>query len=76
MGYIAINETTKQAFYSKGANKLADKIGCNPSTITKSLKKFGENKIIKGFTVTKCFDLSNNDRGLNIKSVFNGNKSY
>lgn len=76
MGYVAINNNTKEAFYSKGANKLASKIGCSPSTITKSLTKFGENKIIKGFTVTKCFDLSNNDRGLNIKSVFNGDKSY
>lgn len=70
MGYIARNSITNEVFYSRGANKLADKIGCNYSTITKFFAKKenkGREKIIKGYIVSQTTDLLNQSRGINIK---------
>jgi hypothetical protein len=75
MGFIARNTTTNIVHYSKGANKLADLIGCNYSTITKyyqlNINK-GKDKTIGSWIVSKTNDLNNNKRGLNINSLFNG----
>ena len=68
MGYVAIQNDTNKAYYSKGANKIADKIECNPTTITRNLKKVGDKKEIKGYIVFKVEDLSNQNRGNNIRS--------
>lgn len=72
MGFIARNITTNEVHYSKGANKIADLIGCNYSTITKfyqiNANKY-KDKLIKGWIVSKTNDISNQKRG---KSMFNG----
>jgi len=70
MGYIAREIRTNKVYYSKGANKLADKIGCNYSTITKYFSKQqnkGTEKEIKGFIISETIDLTNQNRGNNIK---------
>jgi hypothetical protein len=70
MGYIARNIATNEVFYSKGANKIADKVGCNYSTITKYFAKRinkGTDKTIKGYIITFTVDLANQNRGNNIK---------
>lgn len=70
MGYIARNLNTNEVFYSKGANKIADKVGCNYSTITKffSIKENkGKDKTIKGYIITQTIDLYNQNRGTNVK---------
>lgn len=72
MGYIAINNDTKEVYFSKGANKIADLVGCNPTTITKKLQKPHQWREFKQYSIAKTLDLSNNDRGLDIKTVFNG----
>ena len=70
MGYIAKEISTNKVYFSKGANKISKKIGCNYSTITKFFQiednKYKE-KVIKGFIVSKTIDLSNQSRGINIK---------
>ena len=63
MGYIAKNLSTNIIYYSKGANKIATFIGCNPSTITKHFNKSQEVKKIKGFEVSIVVDLKNYNRG-------------
>ena len=60
MGYIAKEISTNKVYYSKGANKISDKIGCNYSTITKFFQ-------IKGYLVSKTIDLNNQSRGISIK---------
>ena len=76
LGFIARNLTTNEVFYSKGANKIANLIGCNYSTITK-FYQIKENKhkdkLIKGYLVSKTNELLNENRG---KSIFNGKKAY
>lgn len=70
MGYIARNLSTNEVFYSKGANKIADKVGCNYSTLTKYFAKKenkGKDKTIKGYIISKTIDISNQSRGINIK---------
>lgn len=70
MGYIARNIITNETFYSKGANKLADKIAINYSTITKFFAKKenkGKDKVIKGYIISKTIDILNQSRGINIK---------
>lgn len=70
MGYIAKEISTNKVFYSKGANKIADKIGCNYSTITKFFgikENLNKEKIIKGYIISKTIDLANQSRGINIK---------
>lgn len=70
MGYIARKKDTNIVYYSKGANKLADLIGCNYSTITKFFAKRenkGKEKDIKGYLVSETIDLANQNRGSNIK---------
>lgn len=70
MGFIARNLTTNEVFYSKGANKISSKVGCNYSTITKFFaKKENKNKekIIKGYIISKTEDIPNESRGKNIK---------
>lgn len=70
MGYIAKEIITNKIYYSKGANKIADLIGCNYSTLTKFFnikENLLSEKIIKGFAVSKTVDLSNKSRGINIK---------
>ena len=70
MGYIAKEISTNRVYFSKGANKISEKIGCNYSTITKFFKseenKYKE-KVIKGFIVSKTIDLNNQSRGISIK---------
>ena len=69
MGYIGRKIDTNEVFYSKGANKLAEKVGCNASTITKHYSK-RENryvdKEIKGWIVSKVVEIENKDRGIRI----------
>ena len=70
MGYIARNLTTNEVHFSKGANKLANIIGCNYSTITKFFQirdNKHKDKLIKGFLVSKTNDLFNEPRGKHIK---------
>lgn len=76
MGYIARKIDTNEVFYSKGANKIASKIGCNYSTITKFFAKRenkGKDKEIKGYIVSKTEDILNQSRG---KSMFSGKNAY
>jgi hypothetical protein len=70
MGYIARQISTNITYYSKGANKIADKIGCNYSTITKFFAKRenkGKDKEIKGYIISQTVDLAYQNRGNNIK---------
>jgi ribosomal protein L14 len=70
MGYIAKEISTNKVYYSKGANKIADKVGCNYSTITKFFKpteNLNKGKVIKGYIISKTIDISNQSRGINIK---------
>jgi hypothetical protein len=70
MGYIARKIDTNIVYYSKGANKLADKIDIHYSTITKFFNNpinKGKDKLIKGYIVSKTIDLANESRGKNIK---------
>ena len=70
MGYIARNLTTNEVFFSKGANKIAQKVGCNYSTITKFFaerENKGKDKEIKGYLISKVTELENQNRGNNIK---------
>jgi hypothetical protein len=70
MGYIARQISTNIVYYSKGANKIADKIGCNYSTITKFFAKRenkGKDKEIKGYIITQTINLVYENRGNNIK---------
>lgn len=72
MGFIARNITTNEVYYSKGANKIANLIGCNYSTITKFYQKTinkGKDKPINGWIVSKTNDIRNESRG---KSMFSG----
>lgn len=73
MGYTAKEIVTNITYYSKGANKLSVKIGCNASTITKFFKikgNFKLDKVIKGFIVSKTIDLVNENRGSKVKIRF------
>ena len=70
MGYIARNLTTNEVHFSKGANKLANIIGCNYSTITKFFQikeNKNKDKLIKGYLISKTRDLKNESRGKHIK---------
>ena len=70
MGFIARNLTTNEVYYSKGANKIANLIGCNYSTITKFYQtnsNKNKDKLIRGWLVSKTNDLNNQKRGINIK---------
>lgn len=70
MGYIARNLSTNEVFYSKGANKIAEKVGCNYSTITKFFAKRenrSKDKEIKGYIINYTTDIENKNRGNNIK---------
>mgnify|MGYP003607720334 CR=1 FL=1 len=70
MGYIARNLTTNEVFFSKGANKIAKKVGCSYSTITKFFaerENKGKDKEIKGYLISKTTELENQNRGNNIK---------
>ena len=66
MGFTARKIETNELFYSKGANKIANLIGCNYSTITKHFQNSGNDKVIKGYLVSKTVDLVNKDRGINV----------
>jgi hypothetical protein len=67
MGYIAQRISTKEVFYSKGANKLADLIGCHPSTITKNAKFEYTKKEYNGFIFAKVTEIANKNRGAGVK---------
>ena len=70
MGYIAKEISTNKVYYSKGANKISDKIGCNYATITKFFQikeNLTKEKEIKGYLVSKTIDLNNQSRGISIK---------
>lgn len=64
MGYIAQKTSTKEVFYSKGANKIADLIGCHPSTITKNAKFEYTTKEYNGYIFAKVTEIANKDRGV------------
>lgn len=76
MGYVAREISTNKVFYSKGANKIADLVGCNYSTITKHFQNSSLDKVIKGYVVSKTVELPNKGRGTSVKSMFNGKKAY
>ena len=70
MGFIVRDLMTNEVYYSRGANKIANLIGCNYSTITKFYQKRenqNKDKLINGWNVSKTNDLSNQNRGNNIK---------
>jgi hypothetical protein len=67
MIYIAQKEETKELSYSKGANKIANLIGINPTTVTRNAKTTFSEKIYNGFRIAKCKPLDNKDRGNNIQ---------
>ena len=70
MGYIARNTNTNEVFYSKGATKLANKIGCTGSNITKwfnNPKNKGKDKTYKHWIVSKVIEIKAQNRGSNIK---------
>lgn len=76
MGFTAKKINTNTTYYSKGANKIADLIGCHYSTITKHFQNSSLDKEIKGYVVSKTIELTNKGRGINIKSIFNGKNDY
>ena len=67
MGFTAKKINTNTTYYSKGANKIADLIGCHYSTITKHFQNSTLDKEIKGYIVSKTIDLNNQSRGISIK---------
>ena len=70
MGFIARNITTNELYYSKGANKIANKVGCNYSTITKFFaiqENKLKDKLIKGFLISRTIELANENRGNDVK---------
>lgn len=70
MGYIARNLTTNEVIFSKGANKIANIVGCNYSTITKFYQipsNKNKDKLIRGWIISKTSDLKNESRGKHIK---------
>ena len=70
MGYIARNLNTNEVFYSKGANKIGNLIGCTGSNLTKFFNK-KENKLKdKTFglwIITKTIELKGENRGKSIR---------
>lgn len=76
MGFTATKIDTNTTYYSKGANKIADLIGCHYSTITKYFKNTTISKTIKGYIVSITVDLANKDRGSSVKSCFKGKNDY
>lgn len=76
MGFIAKQISTNKVYYSKGANKIADLIGCHYSTITKHFQNSSSDKVIKGYIVSKTIDLVNKDRGSSTKSIFNARNNF
>ena len=66
LGYIARNLETNKVFYSSGAAKIADLVGCTSSNLYKYLKK-KDKKIFLGWEIEKTIDLPNKNRGKNIK---------
>lgn len=71
MPYIAQNTTTKEIFYSKGANKIARLLQINPTTITKWKEKGFKPKEYNGYIFAKVELMENKNRGNNIKSNLN-----
>ena len=67
MGYTAKQISTGIVFYSKGATKLAYKIGIAPSTLIRNASFDYSIKVYNGYTIAKTIDLSNQNRGKNIK---------
>ena len=62
MGFTAKKINTNTTYYSKGANKIADLIGCNYSTITKFFQikeNLTKEKEIKGYSSMKKEELLN-----------------
>lgn len=73
MPYIAQNQITGELFYSKGANKIAQLLKINPTTITKYKGKGFKDKEYNGYKFGKCELIENKDRGTNIKQYLTGN---
>jgi hypothetical protein len=67
MGYTAKNIVTEKVYYSKGATKLAYKIGIAPSTLIRNASFNYSTKVYKGYVIAKTVDLENQNRGKNIK---------
>lgn len=66
MGYIARKISTNEVFYSKGANKIANKLDIHYSTITKFFNNpnnKGKDKPVKDYIVSKTIELTNERRG-------------
>lgn len=72
MPYIAQNTTTKEIFYSKGANKIAELLKINPTTITKYKEKGFKPKEYNGYIFARVELIENKDRGTNIKQYLTG----
>ena len=68
MSYIAINSETNTVYYSKGADKLAKLIGISPKTIIRNANSILSVKQWNGYSIAKCKEVPNADRGTNIKA--------
>ena len=71
MPYIAQKIETGEIYYSKGANKIADLLNINPTTITKYKGKGFKDKVYNGYRFAKVELIENKDRGNNIKDNLN-----
>lgn len=71
MPYIAQKTDTGEIFYSKGANKIANLLKINPTTITKYKGKGFKPKEYNGYRFAKVELIENKDRGNNIKNNLN-----
>lgn len=70
MGYIVRNLTTNEVFFSKGASRIANLIGCSQSNITKFFNKKdnkNKDKTFKGWLISKAEEIKPKNRGSNIK---------
>lgn len=64
-----MNTTTKEIFYSKGATKIAQKVGIDPTTvINRSIRGFSL-KEYNGYILSKTTDISNKRRGKPINKL-------
>lgn len=65
--YILKDKKENKLYYSKGANKIAQKVGKSASTITRHFAKTSEPKVIEGYIISKPIPLENKNRGKCIK---------
>lgn len=70
MGYIARNLNTNKVYYSKGADKIAKKVGISGTTITRFFSKSenkDKDKTFKEWVITFVEEIISQNRGKNIK---------